>query len=610
MTMEHLYPIFLSENDPIYTQPERISKELKPHQKAAIYKAINMEQKPYITYNVPYPEDIINFQNGTPTFKGIFQVHTNTGIIGDIVGYGKTFIGLSIIAEAPLSQIYTNLYQTHSYGSSYYSGTMTVVKNRHFNVPLSLFINTTIVIVPRGPVYMQWKTTIEKDTSLKCLAIDSLHNIKKNLPKTLPELQAYLESFDLILIKNTTLKVWLEYLRELNITIHGFARIMIDEAHDIIYKVQRMHFKFLWLITSSYNQLNHYSYSKNSISNHIDLLISHERIHYLLVKSERNYVVKSFNIPEPVEKYYLCRMTSTLSILTLFVNPSIRDKINVNDISGAIRDLGGSQETEESLVESVKKEFTKDIYNKEKEMQYIESLDIDAEQKEIRLRNATNELIRLQTRLNSLTERIQDVSTKTCPICFDVLDNPLYLNCTHMLCGACLFQMANSSLQTRQRVIACPECRTPIDSNKIRAIVKHETNNENIPILVKKEEQMIDILLKKPHGRFLLFSNLDSQFYRLCKLLDEHNITHSEIKGSTQHMMNILKDFKEGKLRIILLNTHHAGCGIDISCATDVIIYHQMPVEKSQAIGRAQRIGRTEVLTIHNLCYPHELQEN
>jgi len=609
--MEHQYPIYLSENDPISLQPEHITKELKPHQKAALYKAILMEQQPYITYNVPNPEEYIHFVNGIPTYKGIFQVHTNLGIIGDIVGYGKTLIGLSIIANAPLGNIYTNMYQTHCYGSSYYSGTMTVVKQRNFNVPLDMLIQTTLVVVPRGPVYMQWKTTIENDTSLKYLAIDSLHCIKKSIPKTFPELKAYLETFDLILIKNTTLKVWIEYLKEFDIKIHGFSRIMIDEAHDIIYKIPRMHFKFIWLITSSYNELNNYSYSKNTISNHIDSLISHERIHYLLIKSLKNFVVKSFNIPEPIEKYYLCRMTSSLSILTLFVNPAIRDKINVNDISGAIRDLGGSQETEESLIESVKRDFTKDTHNKEKEIQYIESLDIEIEQKETRIRNATAELNRLKSRLNNLTERIQDISTKTCPICFDILDNPLYLNCTHMLCGRCLFQMVNSTLQTRQRAITCPECRAPIDSNKICAIVKHQTNNAtNVPILLKKEEQLIDILIKKPHGRFLLFSNLDSQFYKLCKLLDEHDITHSEIKGTTQHMMNILKNFKEGKLRIILLNTHHAGCGIDISCATDVIIYHQMPTEKTQAIGRAQRIGRTEVLTIHNLCYPHELQEN
>jgi len=58
------------------------------------------------------------------------------------------------------------------------------------------------------------------------------------------------------------------------------------------------------------------------------------------------------------------------------------------------------------------------------------------------------------------------------------------------------------------------------------------------------------------------------------------------------------------------LTTQYAGCGIDISCASDVIIYHKMSADQQQAIGRAQRVGRTEALTIHHLCYAHELSED
>jgi SNF2 family DNA or RNA helicase len=73
-------------------------------------------------------------------------------------------------------------------------------------------------------------------------------------------------------------------------------------------------------------------------------------------------------------------------------------------------------------------------------------------------------------------------------------------------------------------------------------------------------------------------------------------------------MMRILDEFVARRINVILLNTYHAGCGIDISSATDVIIFHSMPQEKIQAVGRAQRVGRTEQLTIHNLCYPHEMK--
>ena len=78
------------------------------------------------------------------------------------------------------------------------------------------------------------------------------------------------------------------------------------------------------------------------------------------------------------------------------------------------------------------------------------------------------------------------------------------------------------------------------------------------------------------------------------------------LKGNTTHMMNVLEQFKSGAINIILLNTQYAGSGIDINYATDVIIFHSMGIDKQQAIGRAQRVGRNNQLIIHNLCYGHE----
>jgi SNF2 family DNA or RNA helicase len=72
-------------------------------------------------------------------------------------------------------------------------------------------------------------------------------------------------------------------------------------------------------------------------------------------------------------------------------------------------------------------------------------------------------------------------------------------------------------------------------------------------------------------------------------------------------MMNILNSFKNSKIKVILLNTFHAGSGIDISFATDVIIFHSMGLYKTQAVGRAQRVGRIDKLFIHNLCYEQEI---
>lgn len=606
----HYYSIYLNSTDPCIYQPETILKDLKPHQKTAIYKCIEMESKPFVNYHVPRPESTIRFINNLPTFRNYFQMNTNVGIIGDIVGYGKTLIALTLIQSNPIQQIYINPHQLYSYGSAYFSGNMTVYQERLYQVPLDSYIHTTMVVVPRGPVYIQWKNSIERDTTLKYFYIDSLHTIRKVLPQTEAELKTFLELYDIILIKNTTLKVWMEYLKELEtpIIIKGFDRIMIDEAHEISYKVPRINFKFLWLITSNYTELLNHTQSK-CIHNHISLLTNLERIHYMLVKNEPSYIRQSFNLPEPIEHYYLCRMDKNISALTGFVSASVLDKINVNDITGAIHELGGVQETESSLIQIVEKEFLKDIQNKEKEIAFIETLQLDPEQRETRLKNVRTELGRLKERYSSLQQRLSGLSLKTCPICMDVLDNPLYLNCTHTICGKCLFSWANSSIHTRNSAVQCPECRTPIDSNKIVAVVKNNRDTPLAPQLLSKEEQFIKIIENKPEGRFLLFSRMDSQFYHLCSLLTSKHITYSEMKGSTSHMMSTLKNFNEGNIKVILLNTNYAGFGIDINQATDVIIYHKMPQEKTQSVGRAQRVGRTEPLTIHNLCYSHELND-
>jgi SNF2 family DNA or RNA helicase len=127
-------------------------------------------------------------------------------------------------------------------------------------------------------------------------------------------------------------------------------------------------------------------------------------------------------------------------------------------------------------------------------------------------------------------------------------------------------------------------------------------------IVLSKEDTLIQLLNAKPEGKFLIFSRIDSGFWKLEQKLRDNNIQYSEMKGHTSHMMRLLDDFREGRTRVILLNTYYAGSGIDISFATDVVLFHMMGLDRNQAIGRAQRQGRTSQLHIHTLCYPNEMQ--
>lgn len=602
------YSVILTEQDPQHSQPEKINIPLKPHQRCGLYKAKCMEQDAYVYYNVTNPQDYIHYSvNQIPTIFGEFKLKTNIGIIGDVVGYGKTLLALSIIAELNTNNIYIPSVKNVCYHNNY--GSLEIMKeNPQESILKQQVINTSLVVVPRGPVYIQWKQSIKNFTKLKLLTIDHLNHIRK-LPNTVQGLKTYLETFDIVLIKNTTLHHLINHYKTIdqNNTIYGFSRIMVDEAHTIIIKIPELYYRFLWLITSSYKDLFLFNYSRSLYSGFLHVTQhSLEKLHYILVKGDTQFVKNSFNVPPPIEHYYVCKMTRSLSAIQPYLATSIQEKINVNDISGAIRELGGISETEEELVAIIIKDIEKEISNKEKEIAFVNSLDLENDVKETRIKSLTHELTRIVTRRNSIQERLQEINHKTCPICYDTIDNPIYLSCSHIFCGQCLFNWILANNKTRHTQINCPECRTPVDSSKIVAIVKDKPDH-TVEMILSKEDRMIDIILKKPHGRFLVFSRMDFTFGRLAELFNQHDISFCEIKGSTTHMMNILDQFKNNKLKVILLNIHHAGFGIDISCATDVIIYHSMTHEKIQAVGRAQRVGRTDVLTIHNLCYPHEL---
>ena len=610
------YDIELNETNKFALQNDRIKTKLKPHQLTALYKALDMEINGSIRYNISSRERFISimtmlYSNYTQfnNIDNFIQISTNVGIFGDIVGYGKTLIVLALIATNDVKNIYVNNIYTKTFNNYKNYSYLNISSQNNLIIPENIIFNTTLVIVPRGPVYVQWVEMINKQTNLKVLAIDNLNFIKKNLPKynsNKQDIINFFNSYDLVLIKNTTLRVLFDYYYEdgnYNL-INSWKRIIIDEAHDIINKIPNIKYYYLWLISGTYEDLLKKVYnSNNSIiySNTIKELLNDEFINLMLIKNNPKFIKNSFLIPEPIEKYYLCKLSQNINIIKNFITDSILEKINANDIPGAIRELGGKNETEDDIIELVSKELKRDLFNKETERDYITTLDINSESKAIRLKNINNEIELQKEKINNLTERISYISSKSCAICMDLISNPIMLECTHIFCGKCLMKWINTNKN-------CPNCRTNITStDKLIAIVdENNKNNATIENVLSKEETLLHIINDKPNGRFLIFSKNENSFEKIKIELRKNNNNYELLKGTTSHMMNILDKFKSGEINIILLNTQYAGSGIDISYATDVIIFHNMGIEKQQAIGRAQRVGRHNELYIHNLCYEHE----
>ena len=611
---EHIYGIEINSNDPKLEQPSKIKIPMKDHQVAALHKATIMETYGSVNYNVPNPANYIHdtYQRRTVTMDGSFKIQTNVGILADAPGHGKTLIALSIIAQTSCSNIYKRTDTVYNYGKHYSHFTAYCEKSQLFED--DKFIHTTLVSVPRGPVYVQWFNAIRDQTGLSVLAIDSLTTIKRYLPgsnATFREVKGFFENYDIILVKSTALKTLIEYytLPYRDNYILAFDRIILDEAHDIICKMPIFSFRFLWLISGTYQTLSSRCYgTRYQMSYAIRDIGCEERFNLMLVKGERDFVLQSFNIPPPIEHTYLCASSRQISAVQPFLHPNVQERLNANDITGAIAAMGGTGETEDEITKILTNDIERDIRNKSSEIMYTEGLEISDDVKTSRILTLNTELQKLIDKRKNLLERITALEEKTCAICYDNYTNPILLPCTHVFCGGCLI----SWLQ-RGNNVSCPQCRVEIQSQHLIAIVKEKpevgpSSLQPRPTILTKEDTLLKLLQDKPDGKFLVFTRVDSGFWRLEQKLREKNIAYSEMKGHTSHMMKILEDFKEGRLRVILLNTYYAGSGIDISFATDVVLFHIMGLDRNQAIGRAQRQGRTSQLHIHNLYYSNEME--
>ena len=598
----HYYNDMLDEESPIIEQNEKIRLPLKKHQLAGIYKAYKMEQEEKIYHN-----DEINENS-------YYEITTNIGIIGEKVGYGKTITALAIIAHSPINSLKINNSSLKSYNTQVKIKQTDVIKNaaiisniQKYDTELirSKYINTTLVIVPRGPVYTQWVRSIQNDTKLSVLLLDDIRIIKKiEKPNdnNIERIKKYFERFDLVLIKNTTFRKFINYMEHDSFFIKYWSRVIVDEAHDILMSIGNISFLYKWLISATYTNLLNIRYCVNANVYLIRELIKNE-LNHILIKSKDSFIKKSFDLPPIIEKTYKCKMLNRLSAIRPYLSRSQIERLNASDLLGIMREIGGNVATENGIIECFTNKLNKDLHNKKCEKNMIEYMALSDEEKEQKYESINRIISSLESKIEDLTVRISNISDKNCSICLDNLTNPLILNCTHSYCASCIMMW----IRTNKK---CPECRKEIDISDTTFITNTTITSPIDRSKIKsKENTLIDIINNKQEGKFLIFSKIENGFSNIINNLNNHDISYTEIKGTTGCMNNILERFRKGEIKVILLNTNYAGSGIDISFATDVIIYHSMNNERTQAIGRAHRVGRTNPLYVHTLLYEEETQD-
>jgi hypothetical protein len=303
----------------------------------------------------------------------------------------------------------------------------------------------------------------------------------------------------------------------------------------------------------------------------------------------------------------ICRAPLTQRIVSAAVPAEVQQLLHGGDIAGAISALGVKTEDATSLIDAVTLNLKKELKRLRDTYAFKESQEYaTAQSKDNALKSLDEKIKRTEESIKNIQDRIEGFKNEMCPICYDEPSQPLVTPCcSRVFCGQCI-------LTCITRSPACPMCRTQIPIKGLTKFVlkKEETvivEAEPAEQLEKKSDALLRIFKENPEGRFLVFGRYDNPFTAIEDGVASLGLRVKQLKGNKDSVASTLRAFQSGDLRCLLLNSHYAGSGLNITAATHVILLHAMThEEEKQILGRSQRLGRKDPLTFIKLLNKDE----
>ena len=545
------------DNIPIVLQPTNLRKTLFKHQLASIYKMETLEREQFVEYA-----------------NGIKE--TKIGINADFTGFGKTLSMIGLISRDKMewnmdAPFVKETITTESGG---------LIRNRHNNRYDRL--PTTLILVSSS-IVSHWFQELSL-TNLKVGIVDNVHSVDN--------IKA--ENYDVLIVTvgmyNNLMIAYNKYV---------WKRFIFDEpGHIRVVGMKEIHAGFYWFVTATPNVIT--ALHKNCRNSFIKKIIGdgsvkfEEEFKCFILKNDIGFVKASFDMPPTTHYYHKC-VQPILKVVSGIVNHTIHNMIAAGNIEGAIAALGGKKTT--NIVELVKQEKQEKLANIQMDIKIYSTIRIDP----IKLKIATEKSIEIQKQIEELDSRFDLMLQDSCSICTEKILKPvLEPHCQNIFCGECLLTWLHSHK-------SCPLCRASIEpaelvyiSNKICG----ECNIEPIKEIINftPTQKVIDIIKSTENGKFIIFSEYNSTFELICRLLDTNKISFTLVKGSWQTRQGSIDSFKNGDIQVIFLNSKFNAAGINLQESTDIILYHTMDLStQQQIIGRANRIGRTKPLNVHHI---------
>lgn len=538
---------------------EKKDRSLFPHQIRNISIMEKLEEKRKV--KVPYG-----------------YIKTKLGILADKTGYGKTASILGLVSRNNMfwntnsSFVDKKIYQ-------FCNNNSIVCKEKK----LYPRVNTTLVLVPNVIVF-QWREELEY-TDLKYLIVDTVKSIK--------EIACLNEKYDIVIVAAKVFNTFMSINRSV-----AWKRFIFDEPGNT--KVTSMHnvvAGFYWFITATVGKIYPlHEKCKNSFMR--GFLHGYEfdwwAIDNLCIRNDEKYLEESFKSP-PVKHYRYYAINKSFALVKNYATRIITQMVDAGNIRGAIKALGGNETLD--IFQLLKNEKTLKLTDCENKIKTFKESENNKHLEQVEKLEKESE--KLKQEITEIDEKYSDIIKSECMICYEPLkDSVMESNCKRLFCGRCILTWLKESDK-------CPLCREKIQENTLVYLRNIESEKEVAPmVLTEKVSILKEIISLNPTGKFIIFSNWNQSFREVATMLKMEKLDYKEIKNKTRDVENTIKNFKNGTLNILLINTTYNGAGLNLQEATDIVLYHEMDIDTEiQAVGRVNRIGKKTDIRVHHLLY-------
>lgn len=462
--------------------------------------------------------------------------------------------------------------------------------------------NKSLLIVPHSLVH-QWRNEMD---ALGVPYVD-LSIWPPARRKNITDADTHLiNAANILLCSSTKLAHFANILSKLR-----FARIIHDEVLTASVKaVSCLKRDFTWLLSATPIELK----NKDSKRQYEPWNSCYSNMELVTVRCTDAFIDSTVTLPEVEKIRHDCDDTwiiATLLSATGFQRRALIDALKADDISEAVRLIGGGARTPLELVKSLINDLEEKFSAVSTRILTLESdlsLPISAEA-EVRTRRQVASLLErrdsLRVQQESLTEKIRAVPDEHCPICFDPFESPIFMQCcTNLICLECMTNI----IKNAHGASSCPMCRQHTDFDRMTLVVKDGKQPKDCRVKTKKATIMN--LLEEGKGKsFLIFSNYDGAF-KLQTDFKDMGVTAHRLVGTGPTIQKLIADHRSGKFQVLMINSKNFGSGLNLQYVDEIIIYHDVgKFVETQVIGRVCRMGRDSSkppIRVHQLLYKSE----